>query len=233
MILLSTGPAAPDSAYEQLASVGAEELITRMIAAGKTISGGGDPSDSLADLLDLGHMKTTAWAMDYLEKLPPEQASRVYAHLIDRLAGATVPQSDAVALAVQAASKLYEIKPDMVLERLSAAEDDSLLQQALLLGLFETKSPAVGQAAAALRRIGSGRADSLALLLMAKHSQPLTPQDIEQLGTIAAGGGRVSEILQVQAAWLYFKHTGQIETALAAVFADSQTSKSPNVQNSK
>jgi hypothetical protein len=109
-----------------------------------------------------------------------------------------------------------------VLERLSKADDDSPLQQAILLGLFETTAPEVGQAAAALPRIGSGQADSLALLLVARHSATLNDQQKQQLGLIAAGGGRVSEILQVQAAWLYLKRTGQVDRALAAVAAPTQ-----------
>ena len=51
---------------------------------------------------------------------------------------------------------------------------------------------------------------------------PLTPEQIKQLGTIACGGGRVSEILEVQAAWLYLKLTGQADQALAKVFAKSE-----------
>jgi hypothetical protein len=95
------------------------------------------------------------------------------------------------------------------------------MQQAILLGLFETGSARAGEAAGALPRIGSGRADSLALLLQAKHAKTLAPDQLRQLGTIASGGGRVSAILQVQAAWLYLKHTGKTDQAIAAVFAKS------------
>jgi hypothetical protein len=108
--------------------------------------------------------------------------------------------------------------PDWVFEQLKKAEDDSLMQQSILLGMFQFDSPRVGEAAAQLRRIGSGRADSLALLLIAKHSPTLSADDLKQLGIIASGGGQVSDVLQVQAAWFYIKHTDNIQTALGSIF---------------
>lgn len=233
MVLLAIGPSVPASAYDRLLVDSSEELITKMVAVGKSISEKADPSEPLNQLLDLGHGKTTNWAMDFVAKLPPQQAAPVYKHMIDRLAGTANEQNNAVALAVQSTSKLFEIDQQAVLDRLRQAEDDSLQQQAILLGLFETTSPAAGQAAGALRRIGSGRADSLAFLLMAKHSKTLSPGDTEQLGQIAAGAGRVSDILQIQAAWMYLKHTGQVQAALATVFAAGDSSKHPATQPSK
>jgi hypothetical protein len=129
--------------------------------------------------------------------------------------------TDGIAQAVQATARLAEIDLDAALERLRSAEDDGALQQSVLLGLFESTDARVGEAAAALPRVGSGRADSLALLLHAKHAAKLDNERRRQLGIVAAGGGRVSEILQVQAAWLYLRHAGQIDQALATVFAKS------------
>ena len=95
------------------------------------------------------------------------------------------------------------------------------MQQTILLGLFETRSLAVGEAASRLRRIGLGRADSLALLLIAKHSTNISDQDRRQIGAIASGGGRVSDVLQIQAAWLYLKHSDLLDHALSQVMTES------------
>ena len=50
-------------------------------------------------------------------------------------------------------------------------------------------------------------ADSLALLLLARTNENLSPTDLQQLGRISAGGGELTNTLQIQAAWLYLKHT--------------------------
>ena len=89
------------------------------------------------------------------------------------------------------------------------------------MGLLESRSPLAGEAARQAKRIGFGRADSLALILIAKHATRLTPQELSELGVVAAGGGRISEVLQTQAAWLYLKHSSSIEKALAETFAEA------------
>jgi hypothetical protein len=225
-LLLACGKKAPAEAFDALGPASGEEeqLLVRIVEVGRAIVSNSDTSAALIALLDLGHLKTSLWAMEYLKELPPEQSRRVYEHLIDRLRETRPEWSEGIAQAVQATTRLFEIEPQAVLDRLRSAEDDSPVQQALLLGLFETTSPSAGEAAAAVPRIGSGRADSLALLLVAKHAKALDDEQKRQLGLIASGGGRVSEILQVQAAWLYLKHSGQTDQALAAVFARSDDS---------
>ncbi len=220
-VLLATESKIPATIFDRLGSRPPnpdEELITRMIAVGKAIASQGDVAGTLIQLLDLGHTKSSDWALDYSAKLPPEKAVLVYAHLMDRLRDGK-SSGDAISQAVASTSKLFQIDKEQVLDRLQAAEDDSVLQQAILLGLFESDAAEVGTAAASLRRIGSGRADSLALLLIAKHSKSLQKSDIGQLGTIAAGGGGLSEVMQVQAAWMFLKHTGNGTSAMSQVFA--------------
>ncbi len=120
-----------------------------------------------------------------------------------------------------ATSRLFEIDPETVTQLLAQVPDDSLTQQAMLLGLLESRSAAAGDAARGVKRIGFSQADSVALILIAKHAQPPSPEELQQLGVIASGGGRVSEGLRAQAAWLYLKHTSKIEQALAETFADA------------
>jgi hypothetical protein len=55
---------------------------------------------------------------------------------------------------------------------------------------------------------------------MARHLEELEPADLQQLKVIAAGGGRVADVIQIQAAWLYLRHTDSVERALAEVFEE-------------
>ncbi|MDY7110639.1 MAG: hypothetical protein SYC29_18555 [Planctomycetota bacterium] len=219
MLLLAAGTQIPPAAYARLSSE--EELARRIAATGIALSSGEDPSEALIALLDLGHLKTAAWAMETLRELPDEQAIPVYEHLIDSAQGARIGRSERNARAVEATARLFEIAPGRVTRRLMQAPDDSPEQEVLLLGLFDSRSSAAGSAAAQVRRIGAGRADSLALLLIARHTESLPEDELRQLGMIAAGGGRVSEGLQVQAAWLYLKLTNRIDQALGRVFDDA------------
>jgi hypothetical protein len=219
LMLLAIGKDAPASAFDRLRTPGADDLVLKMADAGSAISAGKDPSPALIALLDMGHHKTIEWVMSALDDLPSEQAAPMYRHLIEQLESTnTETQGDPIGLAVKAVAKLFEIDPDWVLAQLRGADDDGQLQQSILLGLFQVESPHILETVRSLRRIGSGRADSLALLLIAKHSPTLTDDELKQLGTIASGGGRVSDVLQVQAAWFYIKHTNNVQTALGSIF---------------
>jgi len=220
MMLLSAKQA-PLSAFDRLAPADDEPVLKQIVASGRIMVSGGDLAPAIIDMLNLNHPRTTAWAMDFIKTAAPADAQRVYAHVLDQGRDAMdrdARQAEPVAIEIEAASRLFTLQPQEVLSRLAAAPDDGLHQQAILLGLFEAKSTDVADAAAALRRIGSGRADCLALLLIAKHATSLPPDDLRQLGLIASGGGQVSDILQTQSAWLYLKLAGKVDEGLAAVF---------------
>jgi hypothetical protein len=57
----------------------------------------------------------------------------------------------------------------------------------------------------------------MALILVARHAPALEQGPLQRLGTVAAGGGRVSELLQAQAAWLYLRHSDLLTTALPMI----------------
>jgi hypothetical protein len=219
LLLLRAGPTVPASAYDRLPE--GDQLIEAMARAGRAISSGQDAAGDLIALLDLGHRKTVRWAMVAAEDLPDEQAARVYLHLLDAVVGDRRGRDERAELAMTATARLFEIDPETVRQRLVQVPDDSLTQQAMLLGLLEPRSAAAGEAAREVKRIGFSQADSVALILIAKHAQPPSPEELEQLGVIASGGGRVSEGLRTQAAWLYLKHASKIEQALAETFADA------------
>ncbi|MBT8485100.1 MAG: hypothetical protein KJO43_05940 [Phycisphaerae bacterium] len=216
MLLLAAETGIPAAAYDRLTDE--SPLVRGMVAAGQSLARGEDASGPLIALLDLGLARTTAWAMRRLESLPADQAAPVYRHLIDTVGGDQPGRAEHIAHAVTATARLFRIEPDAVLERLLAAADDSLEQEVLLLGLFDADSPRAGEAARRLRRIGAGRADSLALLLIARHATMLSDGDRVRLGRIVGGGGRVSEGLQTQAAWLYLRHTDGVTRALETIF---------------
>lgn len=221
LMLLVCADKLPRGAFDALPDTDA--LLAQIAVTGRALQSGDNVVAALIDLLKLEHRKSTDLAMDHVKKLPVEQATQVYAHLIDRLAdqGDKPLTAERIAVAVHASGELVKINPEAALTRLSRAEDDSVHQQAILLGLMEDHGEAIGKAAGQVRRIGAGRADSLALLLMAKNLPALDQEQIVQLGMIASGGGRVSDVLQTQAAWLYLRHTGNIEKALSRLFPGS------------
>ena len=223
LILLAAGTGVPMSAYDRLP--GDDPLLGRMADAGRALASGVDVASHLIELMDLGHAGTMGGVMSVAVDLDDEQAARLYGHTIDALETG-VPHSavSRAKVAFVAASRLFDIDPEALVGRLDRAPDNSLMQEAILLGLLESTSPDAATAARRVNRTGFSRADSLATILIAKHSEQLTPAELQQLGVIAAGGGKISEMLRAQAAWLYLRHADRIEQALVNVFATAAES---------
>lgn len=223
-MLLAAGENAPPHAYDQLlAHFSDDDLLARLTAAGKALALGQDPTDTMINLLDLGHPRTTEWVMTMLRKQDDPAAARVYRHIIQKLLEDTL-ESEAVAperigLAVNAATQLFDQDPQWIIDNLLDDNTSTVLRNALLLGMFESESSHAGQAAASLSTIGVGREASLRTLLIARHAPSLTDENKRQLGIIAAGGGRVSDVMRAQGAWLYLKHTGKTQSAIEQLIA--------------
>lgn len=204
---------------------GQEELTRAIADAGKAMIAGNASAGSLIRVIDLGHLRSTEWAVHAAKQLSEAHAGAVYAHMLDTLE-TTPATAERAAITTIAAARLYDVDPQGTLARLDRAEDDSLARQVILLGMLDSRAPLPEGAADRLKRAGFGRADSMATLLVAKHAEPagaLDPTDLRKLGMIASGGGRLSEPLRAQAAWLYLKHTKQVEAGLGRMFAGAPT----------
>ncbi len=219
LLLLNAADRIPPDSFKRLHT--GEALNERMAEAGEAFASGKDAGDALFNLIELGHLSTTSWALAFAEKLQSQSASRLYLRLIDRVEGPELGRGIRANLAIDAAARLIEIDPEAIKKKLSTIEDDSLTQEAVLLGLLNARTPRAGDAASVVKRLGAGRADSMALILLARYAGTLSQADISQLGRIAGGGGRVDESLQVQAAWLYLRHANRTEQALNALLAAS------------
>ncbi len=214
-MLLTTHPAEPVWAYDALDEDN-EAVLHAMREVGIAQVNQSDEVRAIKALIDLDHPRSIQWAIEYATKrLTDPQAIDVFEHILDR---STTSENVPPGLVVAAAIELYKRNTEPVLTRLLAAEDDSAQQELLLLAMLDVHDEPASAAAGKLRRIGAGRADALALLLIASGPGKLDEADMNRLGLIAAGGGRVAESLQAQAAWLYLKRTNQIEPALARAF---------------
>jgi hypothetical protein len=218
LLILESGAPVTATVREALGSD--DVLINKMLDAGEPINAGQTATEQLTALLELQHLKTTDWIIRQVDEMPADQSTPLLVWIIERVGDANETSEDSFMLAIIAASKLAEINPGVLRSLLREAKDDSARQQAILMGLLASPIPELGNEAKSLRRIGLGRADSLATILMARHLEELEPADLQQLKVIAAGGGRVADVIQIQAAWLYLRHTDSVERALAEVFEE-------------
>ncbi|MCA9297131.1 MAG: hypothetical protein KC983_11455, partial [Phycisphaerales bacterium] len=195
------------------------DMLGAICNAGLARAGRRDLTDAFIRLIDMQNRRCTAFVLREFDTLPPTVRRQLGAHVLanaaDDVDGA---DSDLLATIVTIIPAVYEAAPDLIEQRLRDAEDDSPLQQAMLLGLFGVNEPAIAPTVRQLRRIGANRADSLALLHLARLDDELSENDLAQLGRLAAGGGGLSDALHVQASWLYLRHVHRVDDALAELF---------------
>jgi hypothetical protein len=196
-------------------------LLDAVRSAIRSFRDGAPSATAVKRLLDLEHMRTTQWILGAVEEWPKQTQIDVWEHMIDSIAEGPPARADQVSRAVAAAGELMKLEPERLIRRLTQAEDGSLLQEVLLMGMLTEQSGAALRATRELERVGAGRADSLAVLVIARNSDALSADELEMLGVVAAGGGRVSDGLQTQAAWLYVQHVGAAESALERMMAKS------------
>ncbi len=206
-----------------------DELVEDIVSA--IIACSGTDADAAAASLDRlvasGNRQAVEWAMRRASTLPPAAASRVLTSVFR--AGTGTEATPALrAMALDAAGRLAKADPSAVVTLLRESAGSGGVQELLLLGMVSAVSdqplnaqdPALVDQAAAAAAVVQGastrRAESLALLLLARTAQgPLDAETLRALGTVAAGGGDLDPTLQVQAAWLFVRHSGRGEQALA------------------
>lgn len=198
-----------------------EILNDRVAAAGAALATPEKAAAALREVIDLDHWRSSEIVMIAVERLPVAERLGVLEHAVRRMFRSDHRREEREAIAIRAIAMLVELDAPRALALLAEAEDDSRQQEALLMGLLASNRPEALEGARKLRRIGLGRADSLALILIARHSESLTASELRDLGAIASGQGRVSPSHKVQAAWLYLRHAKRIEHAMAELFRSS------------
>ncbi|MBG82945.1 MAG: hypothetical protein CMJ40_00190 [Phycisphaerae bacterium] len=190
-----------------------DELVKCILNAANAVGSDSETSPRrLMELYDLNHLRSTVILPGVIETLPDNQQKIVLNHFLDRLAADSENSMNQM-LAIEATERLLTIDPELVHGRLQDAEDDSPLQEAMLFGILQHRNPQAIESVRPIKQIGLSLPDSLALLIIAREADELTETQTHNLGLIASGGV-LSEPLQVQAAWLYLKHTDQLEEAV-------------------
>jgi hypothetical protein len=208
----------PAAAFE--AASNGDALPDAIAKAGAAFANRAGAADALRTVVDLDHFRSSASALFLAERLDDADAQSVCVHAIGRVEASRHRPQERELIAVRATEILFERDPAAVERLLAATPDDSRTQEVILMGLLSSESPRAGELAAGVPRIGFGRADSLAIALMAKHAETLTPDQLKGLGLLASGAGMMSPSLQVQAAWLYLRHADLTELAMAKLFAE-------------
>ncbi len=167
------------------------------------------------------HRPSLAAMLEAVKRLPSDAQRATYAAYLELAATKDRRElTPAIAeMAVEAISRLGSVDLGVIEERLTraAAEDETRLHDILLLALVQTNTSEAAAVAMRARPKASRRGAALALLLHARFAAELAKAEIDELGVIASGGWSLDPGLEVQAAWLFARHSGRADEAIAAI----------------
>ena len=197
-------------------------VIQKIGHAGAAIASGEGIDVAIVNLIELRHPMASRWALTYAKNhATATDAQIILLGLImafeDYPSNRQARAFNLVSLAARAMHKSYPQAAVKLLRPLLAdPETDPVLTQAMLLGLIGSSTPGADDVVAGLESVSSPQVNQLMVLLLAKHSRPLSPKQHDALEIMVRGGGGVQDSLRLQAAWAYLKQTRQSQLALAS-----------------
>lgn len=172
---------------------------------------------ALEVVIDRANRQSAEWVVKRAAGLPEPLAVRVWRHLLSHLLTAPFNSPALSSAALDCASRLALVDPGALEPLIRGASAEPQYQEILILALGSAASPEAADAALRVRGSLTRRGDALAVLAAARGQATLGPDLLRELGIVAAGGGNLDPTLLVQSAWLFARHSGRAEEALARI----------------
>ena len=223
LLALNVSEHMSEAPYEALIS--SEDPLTQKIGRSGLAAARDDAAaeQAILQLIEEHHIPSNDWALCWAAEQEPARARAVMLGLL-YAAASEEPRGRAARQqhAVFAAQQLIETdaKAPAVLSNLMN-EFDGTMQEVILMGGIQAEEGEVTRITDGVNEWRTRAAQSMAVLLRAKHGASLSAAELEDLSLVVRGGGDLEEPLRLQAAWVYLKLTSQQQVALATVLKNS------------
>lgn len=204
----------------------ADPYIAQLGKAGRAIAQGKDVAEPVITLINMGQPVTNQWMLRYAKLYAEDEDAKeiLRALILAYDDGHPRLREQRLYAAVEATQVLFDRSPPaaevVIRPILEDPKADHALVEGILLGLVRTNAPEPQRVIAGLKPFKTADARRLALLLRARHGEPLDDVQIDDLARMVRGGGVARQSLRVQAAWVWLKLAGQTKNALADALGD-------------
>ncbi len=216
LLMLSSKTGFQASDFELLRN--GDPLVEVMVNAGVAMrSPSSNQAAALGALLENGNRSTSEFVLSLAATLPNDISLPLLLETLNRIAkGKSLASADQIVtlLAVQQLLRIPQAHPELLKLTLASMDKNIELVETIMSVVADSSNADAAAFARSIRGKLPRRGESMALLALAKNFTPLTAEEIAELGSIASGGGKVNDSLQIQAAWLYLKYANQEKDAI-------------------
>lgn len=186
-------------------------------------------ADAVVELVRLNNLLGSTWALQYATEVARKDSAKAVPMLVAlvkasdddylvKFEGETKPRFldkrlEFTVLATQLINEEVPQRTKLLRDLFEAAP--MLTQEAMLMGLIRSGGDDPQQVIAGMNDFASRTAETMALLLRAKHAAQMPQDQLDQLAVIVRGGTGLRKPLRIQAAWVYLKLIRQERFALA------------------
>jgi hypothetical protein len=213
-ILLASGAPAPASVWSRFRN--GDSMLETIADAGTALAAG-ERAGAYRKLIELERRVILRAAVDGANRIGTDAERELGLACLEFVLrpGPTPPQMSETLLA--AMFRLAELAPEQFRPALATPDLDAPTKDALLMSLLHGGSAAAAEVATAAKGGASRLGEGQIAVLAARHAASLSPAELEELMLVAGGAVNVSLPVRLQAAWLWMKHAGKVDEALAAL----------------
>ncbi|MEE2682200.1 MAG: hypothetical protein VX641_07505 [Planctomycetota bacterium] len=197
------------------------QLNQRLALAGASLEDGSDISDRTSELLKIRHPLSLQAALAIAEQTEDRDEAMEIRTMVLRSALDDSRFQPVAGRILRSIDAEYPKEIMQIIRDASFLENREILGEVMLTAILENNPPEAVRIAEFYEDHADRSLRSLAVLIKARAMPELDDEDLEELGLVASGGGRISKQTRAIAGWLWLSHNDRTEQAMMEIMGGS------------
>ncbi|MFM7132908.1 MAG: hypothetical protein ACKO0W_01175 [Planctomycetota bacterium] len=214
LVLLTAGVRAPKGEWTRLRN--GDALLETLADSGELLGASSD-LEAYEKIIALGHRTSLLAALEGARRLGESSERALGVASLRALVREGKALGPLLEPSVRAIARLAAIAPEELRPSLAGTIESRDVHDALLLALMGAGTPAAAEVAASAQGRSSRLGEALIVVLRARTSPTIRPDELQLLATVAGGGSGADPAVRTQAAWLWARHAAKAPEVIEAV----------------
>lgn len=214
LVLVTSGARAPKDEWARLRN--GDPLLETLADSGVLLASSSD-LEAYEKIIALGHRTSLLAALEGARRLGDSSERALGTACLRAVSKDGRGLGPLLEPCVRAIARLAAIAPEELRTPLANASENREIQDVLLLALMGAGTPEAASVATSAQGKASRLGEALIVVLRARTSDAIRPDELQLLATVAGGGSGADPAIRTQAAWLWARHAAKLEPVLGAI----------------